>query len=523
MKSKEQVIQLSELFGILATGNTAQIKEVKKNLAKIDRYSGNFSAPAKVYIFDQIKNIDDIKDPLHISAVIAGLGIFYLSLLDDYFLEICSFTLKYLQHPDGRVREQTRKAASWLRIMNRRREKISDLKPEIKELVKRETKAFDDLLKSLKELIYKYTPENRPTYIGDTGPSVYKTLVLFWYDMNPVAFEYDVNKESQNPLSDDYIPRFGNSDYEEEVDPEEIRDNIWLDKKDGDPGQAVKWLKKLEAIAIARFEKSSAHLGLNKTEIVEMMTIIRKEGQVASTKILERHLSRLSENGDIAWAKVNNFVRDIEAFGNHCIAENEHGFISFLLVEAVTERECSFSGKPENLVDFMELICLSHEMVDKFFDQHEKKCGVDRNELLELIDKTRDGLKKEDKHIEELVASLDADEIDRLYGRSIAHHMLDWFIQSDPKAFNRMQDPRKIVAYIAYAVREINSDILRLVRLHYANSDLTTFGGWAGSGSFNMVRYAILRPILEMVGDPSLLLIDPVRVKKAEWFRRDLY
>ena len=101
------------------------------------------------------------------------------------------------------------------------------------------------------------------------------------------------------------------------------------------------------------------------------------------------------------------------------------------------------------------------------------------------------------------------EKLERYLAKSVAHHTLDWYIQTDPCGFNRTREPRKAAAQILILVKEYNAEMTDgKVFLNYDKKALSKFGGWKAYESFSMVKYRILRPLLEHVGDPDMLLID---------------
>ena len=170
------------------------------------------------------------------------------------------------------------------------------------------------------------------------------------------------------------------------------------------------------------------------------------------------------------------------------------------------------SGKPDDLEKFVKLICQSHESLDEFFDLHKgeaRKWFLSMVEFYKKAGRTSEAEKK-------FVAEYEKEERKRsqvqYYGESVAHHTLDWYIQADPGGFNRTNDPRKIAAYVLAMVKEYNEEVTD-VFIRYDKKELSDFGGWKGRESFSMVDYKITKPILESVGDPELLLVDPDKVK----------
>ena len=152
-----------------------------------------------------------------------------------------------------------------------------------------------------------------------------------------------------------------------------------------------------------------------------------------------------------------------------------------------------------------------------FFEQYKKARGVYLewvHELRKEMDERSQGrggspsgfIEKDKKEQEE-------HGLEDYHAQSVAHHILDWYIQLDPKGFHRIGNPRKVVAYIMFVVQDYNvtatdSDIY----LGYDNKLLAEFGGWKGAGGLSDARYKIMYPLLERVGAPELLFIDGGKV-----------
>lgn len=513
---------LRELFNILANGSSSDIKDAKKEIEKLQHWNRRHTAKDDALVLDIIKDFDRIADAEHQAAVISSVNLFFLRLIDTHFDELALFVLKTMVSRDGRVREATRHAASWLRFKHTHAsmaldpifapKKISDEK--IHE-AKEDVKTYERFLESLEDLMKTHSPAVKPIYIGKQAPSIYKSLILFWYDMS-IGTSRDLEHREQlmDPMSEEYIPLLGKDDDEEEIDAEEIEENIWADKGDGDERAGAAWLARLEALAEKRFAYELGRLKFTPEEALNILAAVRLHKQEAGQYVLADVMRTGSERGSITqFSDANNLVREMQACANHDLARNKHGAISRLLVEAVVERECSRSGKPDDLAVFIKLIYQSHEAIDIFWEPFEKRKAKDLAHMLAFNEKVSALKEAAEKYADELKAREEERKLERYLGRSVAHHILDWYIQSDPKGFNRIRDPRKVAAYILYIVRDHNAKATDgEVFLTYENKELSAFGGWKSASNFGMVEYNVARPVLAMVGDADLLLIDPTKL-----------
>lgn len=506
-----------ELFKKLETGNRSDIKDAKEQIKKLWNADSESFEKAGSFIIQKLETVNHIKDGERRAATISGMNMFVLALTDDYFDDLVKFILKNIEDPDGRVREATRHIASWLRFKNskyydfKKGKKVSD---DMKRKAEKDIKIYEEFIDKIEELMRKYTPVDKPLYIGDAPASVYKTLVLFWYDMSfGTSRDSEHREQLMDPTSTEYIPRMGNDDDEEEVDGEEVMENIWADEKDGDSREGGKWLKRLEEISAKRFKNELERLKFSHKEIGDIVATLRIYGQEAGPSILNDIIPKGKERGSILnISDANNLVREMQAFANHCVAQNQNGPISHLLVEALIERDCMYSSKPDDLVKFIKLICQSHERISDFFVLHKKETRKRFLSMLEFYKKISKSAEDEKEFALEYGEREKRRVIEQYWGESVAHHILDWYIQIDPGGFNRTNDPRKITALVLAMARDYNAKVTD-VFLSYDNKELSEFGGWKGGGSFSTVDYKITRPLLERVGDPDLLLVDPTHAK----------
>ncbi|MCX6719465.1 MAG: hypothetical protein NTZ38_03790, partial [Candidatus Taylorbacteria bacterium] len=481
-----------------------EIKLAKKQIEKLWGVDVDQFKEAGDFIMGIIRDFDSIKDGEHKAAVVSGMNLFVLALMDSHFEELSSFVLKNIENPDGRVREATRHVSAWLRM--RHEDKLMK-------------DAYERFLDKIEILMKKHEPAQKLKYIGDSPASIYKSIVLLWHNLShctPRDPEY--RKLLAEQMEDDLLPFLGKEENEEEIDPDKILRDVWSDKADGDPWKAEKWLKKLEEMVAKRFEDELIRLGFRKDEAGIIMATLRTYGHRSEPGILDDMLHNITiSRGVPRWADANNLTRAMEAYANHVVRENGNGQISHLLVEAIVERECSYSGKPDDLVVFLKLICQSHEAIDKFFERHEKDVKKFNLKMRNLFKEISDSSEEEGKYIAERDNEEEEEKYERLLGKSVAHHTLDWYIQADPGGFNRVKEPRKAAAYILIMTSERNMDLTDgKVSLHFDKKGLSKFGGWKGYESFSMVKYKVARPVLEMVGDPALLLIDPDKVVRKK-------
>ena len=110
--------EFEKIFNVLKTGSSDEIKETKKAIEKIWNADRKMLKNADEFIFGIIKNFDNIKDGEHKVAVISGMNLFVLDLMDKHFDKFSQFILKNIENSDGRVREASRRLASWFRFKN---------------------------------------------------------------------------------------------------------------------------------------------------------------------------------------------------------------------------------------------------------------------------------------------------------------------------------------------------------------------------------------------------------------------
>lgn len=170
---------LQQLYQQIASGNRAQVKTARKKLEKEwERLRKNKPPSWRKHPFfkEIMEAAKEIGSPSNLRAYLSSLRKFCLLFFKqdpEYFQK---FTLRFLQHENGNVREGIRHASYWLKINVTLTGK--DGNSQIR-------KRHKDFLYQIAELIKQNQLTEKTTkYVENLDPSVYKSLILFWHDMN---------------------------------------------------------------------------------------------------------------------------------------------------------------------------------------------------------------------------------------------------------------------------------------------------------------------------------------------------
>src|SRR3989344_8638940 len=90
-------------FLALREGTREEIKGAKKEIEKLCHEERKHMKKSGDLFLSIIADFDVIKDAEHKAAVISGLNLFILYLMDEYFDVSSKFILKNMEDPDGRV------------------------------------------------------------------------------------------------------------------------------------------------------------------------------------------------------------------------------------------------------------------------------------------------------------------------------------------------------------------------------------------------------------------------------------
>jgi hypothetical protein len=187
MYENEMEKELHRLLFVLMNGTREEFKKAKKEIEVLWKHeTETFKSSAHVALgflpkFDQIENV------INKEAFLSGLSFFYLTLADDYFDMLKSFTLNTIQHPHGHIREAIRKTSDWLFCSLTSRadpfiypegKELSD-KQKTEQIISR--KQYLGYVKDVETLIEKYeVGDDGIEYVDDMKPSINKSLQQIW-------------------------------------------------------------------------------------------------------------------------------------------------------------------------------------------------------------------------------------------------------------------------------------------------------------------------------------------------------
>jgi len=213
MKQLETESLFAGIFRILSGGSVAEIREAKKTIAKLWRADCKCFSNSWEFIEKVMRDFDQIEGPTHKAAVISGMSYFYLHLSDEHFKDLKDFTLKNLQHPDGRVREAVRKSADWLNISLCHRADPF-VYPSGKKLTEREEreqeiaeKQWIDLAFEVVDLIGRYEDDENEkyVYVDEMKPSVEKSLQMFYRRLVDTPLFSEVLKKREEAETREFV------------------------------------------------------------------------------------------------------------------------------------------------------------------------------------------------------------------------------------------------------------------------------------------------------------------------------
>ncbi len=526
MSKKQLEKEIREIFAVLQSGNSAEVKKAKKDLRELWYQNPQDFQKLSLLFKQLLRELQGHSDPRKRADMISGLNLFFLAMVRKEFDTVTEFILYNITDTDGRVREAVRHISAWMLVEAYNDEPGPKSVTKEGENISKLNDKYQNFLNRLEQLIEKYAPDKIPVHIEDNPPSIYKSLVLLWHQVTPP----DLKQKKLGELSVQYrkfIPYKDEKHSLEEVDPDEVREGIWNTIGQGDPKKGREQLMRLEKWSAERLKSKLKQDGFSNSDAEGVIATLRVYGSHSIPAILHDLLTKGKEQQTIVdLTEAADLGRCLQSYGNHALSSNNFGPVSLLLKEALVERECRLSGKPDDLNFFIELINDTHNSLDEFWSRY-------RAETEEFISTLRDLNQKPDNTPEE--AQQEEVRLDERYdlllkqcrlAESVSHHALDWYIQADPVSFNRTGDPYKMAAYILALVRDINFKTLDdddIISVNYDNNTLSAFGGWKSSNNFSGVWYRIGEPIWDVVGDPDLLFIEPEKLKKnhprlSEWW-----
>ena len=474
--------ELKRLLDIVCTGDKNAVREAGKTIKQLRlKFPDNKKELLDVYkkslpLFDEISTEGQ--------AVLASL----LSVFGWYTIkidsELMNFAFHAMQNDSGQVREMARRGADTLRLsMSYDNEKDSQ-------------KLLVAHLERIEALLPKYR-NCLERYVEKIPVSVYKTLVTYWWDSVRGITGDQIGAFERAKKMNLPVPQYLDDDWHEQeenqVDDEEERDNLWRNKKDGDPKRAEKFLRDLDERARAYFQKSVSEFNISHTAIRVMEEQLKKEGDEITPMILMKLMGDAIKfsKGKPDLDKMNPLARGFQFFLNHRLQKNADGKpVSELLVQCIATREMEVRHVPSNMAEFIEKIAKTHDEIDAF---------------AKLLTETRrkffrnDALKTE---YQDLIWNGEKRDIEFCES---AHYAFDWYAMTEPWTIAK-RTPRQLAAITWCIIKEINEEG-GLYGVGWNMSDLAKFGGWKTASSIGFTGKIAARDVRDAMADPDLLLI----------------
>lgn len=205
---------LKNLIEIIKTGSGEEVKEAQKQVEKFwhEVFLPKREEGRKAFsiFLEEIKKFDEIQDINYKSCFINTLKWPLWSIGEEYFEEWADFILKYIQHPSGKIRQATIKAADYLImdiIHEIRVDSSKKLSPEDKERIQKDQERFGNFIFTVETLLEKYDEPrfHRYKYISSMPPSIYKSLQIFLSELlrsealENTYLEWKYQKQKQEP------------------------------------------------------------------------------------------------------------------------------------------------------------------------------------------------------------------------------------------------------------------------------------------------------------------------------------
>jgi hypothetical protein len=503
MRRKRTILdpdELIPLFDTLATGDAGQIKAVRKTLEQ-SRYSRRGSLEgkrARIFLLEQIVRITASERPLNRAALLRGLVAFGFNAVHLIFTETVQLVLAEIQHSNGAVREAVRRLADYLSM----EVSLSSLRKT--EERKKEYQAF---VHAIGALLIKHRGAIVERHVEKLKPSIYRSLALLWERANSHgSVEPWVSPEESakyEPPIHEYNDPFWVD--KNELDPEEIENELWIDYHGGDPDQALPAITGLEHESCSRLAGEMTRIGFLKRDVDAVVASLRTFSNDYSPSALARLLQQAYAAKRIRIVEeFSGVVRALQGYANHRVQmnANDEPFTDFL-VNAMLAREEYGRHKPEDFAVFAETAAAAHKAIDAFFDERTEERKRAREDL-------------EKRMRLHGVADNNADHTWTAYAselrfeiQSIAHHALDWYCQVEPWNACR-PEPRKLGAIAVQIVKRANEeyrhDRPRFIS-EFTSAELSAFGGWKSPGAINDAALGACSAVMRNAIDPELFFV----------------
>lgn len=483
--------EVKNIINKLKYGNRNEIKEAKIAIKKLwNSNPENFGEHA-VTLFEEAKNFDLISSSVNQAAIVEALYFPYLSLTNrKYFKELSDFIIKTTVHQNGNVRKAAINLTSWLRC---------DIVDNDNNTENLKYKLF---LQKLDELIEKYKYQApQAKHISEIQTSIYKSLRMLRQEGTRGLYAEQIANLPELAAA----TKTNESFFEEPEDSNPLSDILTHDVTRHSLELLYKSIRD-------RVLKEVINFGFAERDLIYFENCVAKDSLVGNDdsntasgffEFFDKYAEKYPKT---KISSFNLFARILQAISNHYVKSLVNGKpASNFLVDIITTRWENYRHKPDNLDKFIHFIKDSHEKIDVFLSQEQAQLNREfDNFWLRMV--------KSLLPSEKLAKHKTFYQFHPQYP-SVAHHILDWYIQVSPWEVNR-KTSEKLAALAIYLTERINFEAGFMMD-HYLNKEhLAKFGGWKGKGGLHSAAYSPFYDIIRNVYDPDLLLLDVDKVPK---------
>lgn len=177
--------QLSKIVTTLKTGDSGEVKKARlelKNWFKIEGGKPTNDQQVGIrLIVTELQNLDEIEAIDRQVILIGSLKMIFLYYGSEHFDDFAEFIIKYIQYPNGKIRQSILSLAEWLMMSlsikdEFDQEKLSEAK---KVKCERDLKNFCHIVEQTENLMryYEEPKFNRYKYVSSLPAGIYKSLM----------------------------------------------------------------------------------------------------------------------------------------------------------------------------------------------------------------------------------------------------------------------------------------------------------------------------------------------------------
>ena len=477
---EERVLVISVYKTLVNPKSTvAELKQAKQKLhSLLQKMVGScWSVPEHSDGVSQILVAISVeKDSQRIIELVRAIGTmyYYFGAPVEFIISTREMILTNLIHVNGHVRDTVKRV-----ISNWRLQDFDALQGHVNDVTV-------DFVKKLVYLIKTHTPENMTTPIEIMAPSVYKSLLLAYEEL--VSGSAIENYVDQHPELQVYI-------HYEEFIPVTNRSSqltlLW--NKYNCTADTKYQTNKLVEQAYSRMQFFLEQAPFTSAEITHVRSQLAVESSQREQEQVVEYIVFRGMEKKINPQLLGPIVREIQSIINHTYRTEKMIPFTYALLSARTTWTEEKRPGTKNWNEWMNYISAVHQQIDEFHTSRlaeQVKIWADIEERLTSLHAKDTGFEVRDYLTPFKIAMIDC--------CSIAHHILDWIMQSYP-AFT-LKSPNKLAAICYGVVIEINQG-----RTPYSTSELTSFGDWKSPSSILESARTVKNMLSAVVSDPTLM------------------